>query len=70
MPSSPGMTVFPNSAPDSLTPKYWKSVRGAAQRDELGAGADEVVDGVVGVDDGGCGETVGDDVAVAGKHWE
>jgi hypothetical protein len=23
VPSSPGMTLFPNSAQDSLTPKYW-----------------------------------------------
>lgn len=47
------MTVLPNSAPDSLTPKYWNLVVALEQSgfvDPVGAGAELVVDGeVIGV---------------------
>ena len=50
MPRVPGMTVFPNSAPDSLTPKYANLVRDPEQTLSAGEGAELVVDGELGVE--------------------
>lgn len=66
------MLVFPNSAPDSLTPKYLNKVRDPEQTEELGAGADDVVDGgVEGVVEGGATGVLegGDEVLTPGRHW-
>ena len=39
VPSAPGMMLFPNSAPDSFTPKNWNFVRVPEQMEELEVGA-------------------------------
>ena len=64
MPRTPGITLFPNSAPDSFTPKNLNFVVAPGQRELAGGeGADDVVVGVDGVEEGA-------DVAVDGKHWK
>lgn len=50
MPSTPGMFVFPNSAPDSFTPKNLNLVRLPEQTLLLDDGAVDVVDATVLVD--------------------
>lgn len=72
MPRTPGILVSPNSAPDSLTPKYLNLVREAEQPD-LSVAVDwgALVVGVVGL--AVVGAVVGAVVVgllEPGKHWE